>query len=177
MKINDEALMKRIFRIVVDDEAPKLILDTSFLNSDALKIFSGESKVHLSPNKAFNAVPEIICPWQQIYTVAPGCFAVQEKAWEEAQDMYYVLNMGNELLDAGNSDLYYRIINPLSFAPETTDSNTLCNLDKFYSPIFRLKNYDPTDLFCYSGSEVSGDEFKYCYDLFGFKGLSFEEVW
>ncbi|TDU71180.1 hypothetical protein EI77_02302 [Prosthecobacter fusiformis] len=91
--------------------------------------------------------------------------------------MYYVLSMGNELLAAGDSEFYFRIINPLDFAPASDDPNHSFDLDTFNSPIFRLRDRESTDLFCLSGTEVPGDEFKHNYEQFGFTGLSFEEVW
>jgi hypothetical protein len=65
----------------------------------------------------------------------------------------------------------------VGFAPPSDNPNRPFDLDNFNSPIFRLRNYAPTDLFCLSGSRVPGDEFKYSYDKFGFIGLIFEEIW
>lgn len=140
-------------------------------------IFDGAPRARLSINKEFAARPDSVCPWQQIYAVAPGCFALSEEAWEECEVMYYVLSMGRELLAAGDAEYFFRIYNSLEFAPPSDDSARPFDLGSFYAPIFRLRGRDPTELYCLSGTQVPGDEFKFCYDQFGFRGFVFEEVW
>lgn len=169
--------MKRLFRIRVSDDAPQLVIDPEAPYASEFTTLDGSSKVLLSTNKSFIAKPNSNYPWQQVYAVAPGCFALSEEAWEECEDIYYLLTLGNELLSAGDSQFAFRIINPTSFAPPPTDANHPFDLDNFSAPIFRLRNHEPTHLFCLSGTEAPCNEFKHCYDQFGFTGLNFEEVW
>jgi hypothetical protein len=169
--------MKHLYRIKINENAPRLLIDPASPYASEFTELDGSLKSQLSPRKEFPAKPSLICDWQQIYAVSPGGFALSEKAWEECEDIYYVLSMGNELLAAGDGKHYFRIINPVGFAPPSDNPNRPFDLDNFNSPIFRLRNYAPTDLFCLSGSRVPGDEFKYSYDKFGFIGLIFEEIW
>lgn len=169
--------MKRLFRIRVEASAPKLKIDPTAPYAAEFEIFDGSRKAQISPKSSFPIIDEPRYPWQQVLGIAPGAFVLSEEAWEKCEDMYYVLESGNELLAAKNATSYYRIINPLDFAPPSDDPIFPFNLNSFNAPVFRLKNRNPAELFCLSGSETPGNEFKYTYENFGFTGLSFEEVW
>lgn len=167
--------MKTLYRIVTDPRAPKLDID---MNAEKeFGIFDGSPKANLSWNNLILAKVDGNPKWNSIIKVAPGAFAVLEDSWLEHDDIYYVLEMGNELLAAGNSIFRCRIVNPTTVVPNSQNNLNEIDWDSFYSPIFRIKNFNATDLFCISGTSVSGDEFKYTYDKFGFSGLVFEEIW
>jgi len=43
--------------------------------------------------------------------------------------------------------------------------------------LFRIEGRDPREVFCATGIDHPGDEFKHIYDDNGFRGLVFEEIW
>jgi len=159
-----ELIMKQLFRIHIAPNYPRLeIIQSSSYLSD-FKEFDGTPKSQISPDSAFimSEIPEY--PWQQILSIAPGAFVFTEEAWEQCEEMYYIVELGCELLAAKNMKSDYRIVNPMSFAKATNRTETPFDLDNFYAPIFRMPDCRPTELFCLSGTDCPDGEFKHIYE-------------
>lgn len=169
--------MKRVFQIQVSSDAPQLFVTEPTEHVKAFEELRGESMIHLSPTKPFRGKLSEARDWNQFYRVAPGGFAISEEAWKRCMDMYYVVTNNNvELLSVVTEEgLDMRIIHPRQFLEPSSDPNRPCDL-RYANQLFRIRGQPVTNLFCIEGTEVSGDEFRFTYDKFGFRGLEFREI-
>jgi hypothetical protein len=169
--------MKRVFEIHVSSDAPTLYIKGPAEHANAFAELTGKSMIELSPKRPFRGKLSEIQPWNQFYRVAPGGFAISEEAWKQCMDMYYVVTNNNvELLSVAAEGVDMRIIHPRQFVEPSSDLGRPCDL-KYANQLFRIRGQPVTRVFCIEGTEVPGDEFRYTYDKFGFKGLEFREIW
>ena len=164
--------MKTIYKITPKPDAPELILDPELSN-----MLTGQPLSQISPDKPFSGKITDLKNWNEFYRIGKNGFTISEEAWNHCMEMYYVITENAiELLSvrAGNTDL--RIINPLQIIPRSTSSDQLCNMENINS-LFRLKSNSDSGIFCFEGLPVPENEFKHCYEKFGFHGLTFEKAW
>lgn len=91
-------------------------------------------------------------------------------------EMYYVITENDvELLSVEADEVDLRIINPRQILPASEDPNFLCDM-RYVNSLFRIQG-KLSEVFCFEGLAVADNEFKHCYEKFGFSGLVFEEVW
>ena len=116
--------------------------------------------------------------WNQFYRFANGTLLLPGCAWEQCDDMYYNLTSGGvELLSLDINGHRFHLINPTDFPNPPRSEDEPFDTSSFFAVLFRLNRCCPEDLFCISGSTLSGDDFKKVYDENGFMGLCFETVW
>lgn len=170
--------MKRLFQVTISPQSPQLLIVPEASYANQFQSLPGSPRAQLSLENCFRVEKLPQFSWKQILQIAPGGFAFSAEAWEACEDMYYILKSGSELLAAQNEDQYYIIVNPLDFASPAKLPNEPFDLNGgFNTPIFRIPGHSVTDLFCLTGTGLLGDEFKRCYESFGFLGLEFTEVW
>ena len=161
-----------LYRIHVDPLAPRLRID-----SHEMGICDGSEKSDLSPMEAFvGSVGGPPTSNKQFFAIQKGVLALPENAWAESERMYYCCTAVGELLAVETSFATFRVINALVTVPQLADGAAPCDLS-YCRPIFRIAGNDPTDLFCFDGLGVPGDQFKWIYDNEGFTGLTFERLW
>ena len=163
--------MKTIYRITPSGDAPELIIEQGISNN-----LDGKPIADRWPNEPFKGEVAKICDWRQFYRVGKNGFALSEAVWEECEDMYYTITENYiELLSvmAGGFDL--RVIYALDVLKASNVPTELCDLT-YASSLFRIEGQPMEQVFCLEGM-TQGNEFKQFYDLYGFKGLKFEEVW
>jgi len=164
--------MKRIYRIVPAPSAPELILEGGLAEK-----LVGESVIDFSPDESFRGHVSNLGDWTQFYRVGTDAFAISEEAWENCMDMYYAITENNiELLSVVADGSDFRVIHPRQFLPPSEDPKQICDLT-YAGSIFRIEGRPPQEVYCLEGLAVADDEFKHCYEKFGFTGLIFEEVW
>src|SRR4030095_10555334 len=169
--------MIQVFRVSSAATAPFLKIDFPGLDSAAVR-FDGTPVAGLSPKRAFLGKVDPPPPDnKQFYSVGLGAFAIPEGVWIECEKMYYCCSMGSELLAIETSSGDFRVVNPVDFLEKPNTGDAPCPIDRFYTPLFRIKGRDPTDVFCVSGLGTPGDQFKNLYDQFAFAGLEFTEIW
>jgi len=137
----------------------------------------GTEKSQLSANASIPVISDPIRSVKQFYGMSSGVLIIPEDAWAECEEMYYCCSMGSELLSLVSDYGSFRAINPVEFLSRPAQGDSPCLIDQFYSPLFRIKGADPSELFCVEGIGSKGDQFKYCYDKYGFAGLEFEKIW
>ena len=164
--------MKKIYKITPEVQAPELTIFG--INEE---ILVGESLIGLSSEKSFEGSVNQLSEWNQFYRVGNDAFAITEEAWENCMDMYYtIIENDVELLSVVANGQDFRVIHPRQFLPSSNSPDEICDLT-YVNALFRIENRLPREVFCFEGMSVQGNEFKYNYDQFSFKGLSFEEVW
>ena len=168
--------MIRIYKIVTAPDAPRLRLADPSLYGAPFMRFDGEEKGRYSPRKAFPVVAEPCDQVRQFYNFAPGVLAGPVAGLSDCHDMLYATD-GTERLSLLASDRPFTAVNPTELLSAPPRGTAPCSVDRFYAPVFRIRGRDPVELFCVSGFDVPLDEFKHVYDLHGFAGLVFEEVW
>jgi len=164
--------MKKIYRILPDPSSPEL-----FLKGGITEKLIGESVASLSPNNPFMGRVEHHAPWNQFYRVGSAAFALAEEAWDNCEQMYYALHENNiEFPAVRTAAGYFVVIHPLQFLPPSDDPSQIGDLT-YASTIFRIRNRPAQEVFCLEGTAVPNDEIKRAYEIYGFTGLLFEEVW
>ncbi len=164
--------MKKIYRIVPDPAAPAVDLD-----SDTVERLNGESLIHLSPGESFSGLVSEIKEWNQFYRIGSNAFALSERAWENCMEMYYVVIENDvELLSVVAGGVDFRVINPRQMMPRSEHAAQICDMT-YINSLFRIQDRPSQEVFCFEGLAVKGNEFKFCYEQFGFLGLIFEEIW
>lgn len=164
--------MKRIHRIIPSPSAPELILEGGIAEK-----LVGESVAPLSPDEPFIGHLKRVEAWNQFYRVGTNAFALSEDAWEHCEPMYYALCENSiEFPSVANRNGDFRIIHPLQFLPPSDNPSQVCDLT-YAGTIFRMQGRPPEEVFCLEGIAVPNDEIKRAYEIYGFKGLIFEEVW
>ena len=92
-------------------------------------------------------------------------------------DMYYVITENDvELLSVEANGIDLRIINPRQVLSSSRDPSSFCDL-RYVNSLFRVEGRSLREVYCFEGMVVAANEFKHCYEEFGFSGLKFEEVW
>ena len=170
--------MPIVYKISENEDSQPIKLRSGCSWSGEMSVFDGGLKSQLSPQTPFaleNCQP---VRWNQFCKLAPGCLVMPEDVLDECADMFYALSLGSELLSLGCPDgRGFKLVNPTTSFPQARVSSAPFDFHRFFAPVFRLLHYPATDLFCISGSSLSGDDFKKIYDENGFTGLGFEEIW
>lgn len=164
-----------VYQIRTSKDAPTLVIHQPFKLE--LASFTGEYKAELSDLPFVGETTQGEVLPMQFYNLAPGVLVLSEESMVLHDSMYYTCTMGTEWLSIETSAGDFRAINPVDFLPAPDFGTAPCRVDKFYTPLFRIEGKDPSEIYCVSGFEPRGDDFKYNYDRFHFRGLEFEEIW
>jgi hypothetical protein len=165
-----------IYRVRVDPEAPAVTI----LSPEA-GVFDGAEKTPLSPADGF--IGELGSPpavAKQFYRVLPepdGIFALSSEGVVECDDMYYCLTYYTERLPIWTEHTVLEALNAPHRIEPPKGRGGQWRAHEIAQGLFRIEGRDPRHVFCASGIEAAGDEFKHIYDEHGFRGLIFEEVW
>jgi len=164
----------KIYRIAPASSAPVLWLDGGLENK-----LVGKSVAPLSPDAPFLGRVDRREPWTQFYRVGGNGFALPEEAWDQCEAMLYAMRENDiEFPGVRTADGNFTIIHPLQILPPSNDPNSICDL-RYASTLFRIQTRSPLEVFCVEGSAHAhpNDEIKRAYEIYGFQGLIFEEVW
>lgn len=165
-----------IYRVRVDPEAPAVTI----LSPEA-GVFDGAEKNPLSPADGF--IGELGSPpavAKQFYRVLPepdGVFALSSEGVVECDDMYYCLTSYTERLPIWTEHTVFEALNAPHRIDPPKGRGGQWRAHEIAPGLFRIEGRDPRHVFCATGIEVAGNEFKHIYDEHGFRGLVFEEVW
>ncbi len=166
--------MLTVYRVEVAPSAPRIVLETE--TAQQAGVFDGSGKALIFEDRPLRAtIAQVPLSDRQFVALAAGVLVLPERAWENADDMYYCCSMGNELLAIKTPSGNFVGINPLEVLPQAKAGSAPCVVDQFYAPLFRIAGRDPMHLFCVEG--LGADQFKLIYEELGFSGLLFEAIW
>jgi hypothetical protein len=171
--------MIELYRIEVSPFAPKIEFEDNIGNTEQLARWWGDYKEPLSPDRPFALKKSNNYQWNTFFQVARGALAVPSEICNLCEDMYYSLSAGgSELLSARDSEgKFFIVINPTSVFPNDFAEGRPLDITRYYATLFRIGGYPSDQIFCVSGSPLSGDDFKRVYEANGFEGLQFERIW
>ena len=107
----------------------------------------------------------------------------REDVIEVCDHFYWIATQNIEPLHLVSGKVVFNLMNIIDFMDPLRpgepgyESGAPCRVDSFYAPIIKMKGRSPSDLYSVSGLTNPMNEFKAVYDHFGFKGLTFNEVW
>src|SRR5258706_6053717 len=175
--------MKTVYKIGYSITAPRLRAVGSEDHPPSFLRFNGESKLIVWPKEGLQVAGE--SRFDNIfafYNLAPGVLVYRDDLLVKCEEVFWLSREGTERLPLRCGSVSLEVANVVDFlSPESGGARTgrpPCPVDKHYKAIIRIRGQSETDLFCVSGvAGIELNEFKGVYDYFGFKGLTFTQIW
>lgn len=165
--------MIKIFRITHD---PRASVATMCAEPHTVHQFTGQSVQHNSHSEPIEVHESVPTNTREFPRVAPGLLVMDEREFVENDDMYYSVVGFVEVLVIKSEHRPLVGFNATTVLPGDTWSQVAAGLYRCLF-LFRVQKEPATDVFCATGVDVSGNEFKSIYEAGGYVGLQFHQVW